>query len=107
MTRKTGTMLAKTAGQDTCGYKFGIAEDAGGFVFCCGMGSVQHQYHVPVRNGAVIPSKQQSYCWWPKPIPVTVWPTIFAIREIEYYYCMVKCVPSKRCPSMLSLPMNP
>jgi hypothetical protein len=33
MTRKTGTMLAKTAGHDTCGCKFSIAEDDGGFVF--------------------------------------------------------------------------
>jgi hypothetical protein len=52
MTRKTGTMLAKTVGQDTCGCKFSIDEDAGGYFFCCGMGSAQHQYHVPVQNGA-------------------------------------------------------
>jgi hypothetical protein len=31
MTRKTGTMLAKTTGHGTCGCKFSIAEDAGVF----------------------------------------------------------------------------
>jgi hypothetical protein len=39
---------------------------------------------------SLIQSKQQSYCQWPKPMSVTVWPGIFVIREIKYYYCVVK-----------------
>jgi hypothetical protein len=89
MTPKTGTMLVKTAGHNPCGCKFSIAEDAGiYFAVAWEVHSTSIMCQLKMEllacpHDSLIPLKYQSYCQWPKPMSVTVCPTIFAVREIK------------------------